>query len=116
LSFKSDNGLAFGDGLPFFHEDFRDGAVVFGFDGHFHFHGLEDDDGGSFFEFVPDLDFDLPNRARDVRLDVCHGEATLAERTEDSKCVDTSMLETDWPSRSKLGGCGVDIFHRGWIA
>jgi hypothetical protein len=30
-----------------------------------------------------------------VRLDVCHGTATLAEGTADSKCVDMLMREAN---------------------
>ncbi len=69
---KDDQWVSFGDGLAFLDHDLGDGAVVLGFDGHFHLHGFEDGDGVAFFDGVADLDFELPDGAGDVGFDGGH--------------------------------------------
>src|SRR3954471_8861548 len=62
--------VALGDRLPFLDEDRLDLALVLRLHGHLHLHRLEDRDGVALGDVLADLALDLPDGARDVRLDV----------------------------------------------
>src|SRR5579859_2487043 len=64
--------VAFGDRLPFLHNDLLDHAGVLGLDRHLHLHRLEDHHCVAFVDSVADRDLDLPDRPRDVRFYVGH--------------------------------------------
>src|SRR3954451_18050604 len=64
--------VALGDRLPLLDEDRLDLALVLRLHGHLHLHRLEDRDRVALGDGVAHPDLDLPDRARDVRLDVRH--------------------------------------------
>src|SRR3954451_17279370 len=73
--FEDDEDDALGDGLALFAADLGDLSRILGLDGHLHLHRLEDDDRVALVDLVADLDLDLPDCARDVRLYVSHAAA-----------------------------------------
>src|SRR4051812_22391170 len=69
---EDDQHVALVDRLALLAEDLLDLALVLGLDGHLHLHRLEDDDRVAFGDVVAHGTLDLPDRARDVGLDVRH--------------------------------------------
>src|SRR5215207_8402908 len=62
--------VALGDRLALLHRDLLHCAGVFGLNGHFHLHRLEDHDRVPLVNGVADRDLDLPNGSGDVGLDL----------------------------------------------
>src|SRR5918995_400330 len=69
-SLQHDERVTLGDRLPLLADDLLDLAGVLGLNGHLHLHRLEDHESVALVDLLPDLALDLPDRPRDVRLDV----------------------------------------------
>src|ERR1035441_3783656 len=66
-SVEDNERVALGYRLALLAQDLLDHARVLGLDRHLHLHRLEDHYGVPFLDVVADLDFDLPDGARDMR-------------------------------------------------
>src|SRR5215211_3519186 len=69
---EHDERVALVDRLALLAQDLAHDAAVLGLDRHLHLHGLEDHDGVALGHRGADLALDLPDRARDVGLDLRH--------------------------------------------
>src|ERR1700730_14187135 len=77
---EHDERIALADGLALGADDLRDGAGVFGLDGHLHLHRLEDRNRVALLDRVADRTLDFPDGARDVGLNNSHLKPPDADR------------------------------------
>src|SRR4051795_12285867 len=75
---ENNEGVPLGYRLALFAADLLDHALVLGLHRHLHLHRLEDHERVAFRDLLPDLALHLPDRARDVGLDVRHCRSLLA--------------------------------------